>query len=279
MEIKAFETKELPYLKHLLSNTSDKLNTINEEVEKKWIKIFNRKSGGVVLDHCCGENTIEAEAKHFGYEWIGFDHAGDLATVKGDAHNLPFDDNSFDIVWSDAVLEHVYDPWKVVQEIKRVLKPNGFYIGSVAFMEPYHGHSYFHMSPRGLYYLLNKNGFEVKYIDANSASGPGDVLYHMFPFSPMKEMIWNIGKFLLKVRYNLIKLYSRIKHSENSKEMKRINNYLSIERLRYGAYLSFFGINNDKGNINFVQTDSSEDETDYSKRGVKGDGSHNRKHI
>ena len=145
-------------------------------------------------------------------------------------------------------------------------------------MEPYHGHSYFHMSPRGLYYLLNKNGFEVKYIDANSASGPGDVLYHMFPFSPMKESIWGIGKFLLKLRYNLVRLYSKIKHSNNI-DKEKIDNYLLMDRLRYGAYLSFFCINNEKGSISFIETDSSEDKADYLKRGVKGDGSHNKKHL
>jgi ubiquinone/menaquinone biosynthesis C-methylase UbiE len=39
--------------------------------------------------------------------------------------NLPFEDNSFDIVYSSNVLEHVQDPERVVQEAIRVLKPGG----------------------------------------------------------------------------------------------------------------------------------------------------------
>ncbi|MES2503714.1 MAG: bifunctional 2-polyprenyl-6-hydroxyphenol methylase/3-demethylubiquinol 3-O-methyltransferase UbiG [Myxococcota bacterium] len=40
--------------------------------------------------------------------------------------SLPFDDSSFDIVMGVDVLEHVADVRKVISEIFRVLKPNGF---------------------------------------------------------------------------------------------------------------------------------------------------------
>jgi uncharacterized protein YbaR (Trm112 family) len=42
-----------------------------------------------------------------------------------DAHNLPFEDNAFDGVVVQAVLEHVVDPWQCVEEIHRVLKEDG----------------------------------------------------------------------------------------------------------------------------------------------------------
>ncbi len=39
---------------------------------------------------------------------------------------LPFADNTFDAIWSYAVLEHVPGPEQALQEMRRVLKPNGF---------------------------------------------------------------------------------------------------------------------------------------------------------
>lgn len=45
--------------------------------------------------------------------------------VVGDGESLPFDDESFDVVFSIYVLEHVADPASFAAEIKRVLKPGG----------------------------------------------------------------------------------------------------------------------------------------------------------
>jgi 2-polyprenyl-3-methyl-5-hydroxy-6-metoxy-1,4-benzoquinol methylase len=43
-----------------------------------------------------------------------------------DGRNIPFPDASFDIVFSSNVLEHVLDLAHLHNEIKRVLKPNGY---------------------------------------------------------------------------------------------------------------------------------------------------------
>jgi ubiquinone/menaquinone biosynthesis C-methylase UbiE len=45
--------------------------------------------------------------------------------VVGDAENLPFPDNIFDIVYSFGVLHHTPDTPKAIQEVYRVLKPGG----------------------------------------------------------------------------------------------------------------------------------------------------------
>lgn len=42
-----------------------------------------------------------------------------------DGINLPFLDDSFDIIFSSNVLEHIPDPDKLDQELKRILHPNG----------------------------------------------------------------------------------------------------------------------------------------------------------
>lgn len=51
-----------------------------------------------------------------------------LEFVKGDAHRLPFEDNSFDVVTCQTVLIHLKNPEKALAEMKRVVKPNGIVI-------------------------------------------------------------------------------------------------------------------------------------------------------
>ena len=49
-----------------------------------------------------------------------------LADVKADICNLPFKENSFDIIFCNHVLEHIPDDTKAMQEMYRILKPNGW---------------------------------------------------------------------------------------------------------------------------------------------------------
>lgn len=59
-----------------------------------------------------------------------------------DAHYLPFQDESFDAVWVQAVLEHVVDPIKVVDEIYRVLNRDGMVYSEMPFMQSVHEGAY-----------------------------------------------------------------------------------------------------------------------------------------
>ncbi len=48
-----------------------------------------------------------------------------LADVKADICNLPFEDNSYDLIFCNHVLEHISDDTKAMQELYRVLKKGG----------------------------------------------------------------------------------------------------------------------------------------------------------
>ncbi|GAB5565852.1 MAG: class I SAM-dependent methyltransferase [Winogradskyella sp.] len=49
-----------------------------------------------------------------------------IADVKADICNLPFEDNSYDVILCNHVLEHIPDDTKAMQELYRVMKPNGW---------------------------------------------------------------------------------------------------------------------------------------------------------
>ena len=59
-----------------------------------------------------------------------------LADVKMDIHYIPFDENTFDTVFCNHVMEHVDDDIKAMSEIQRVLKPGGWAIIQVPFFYP-----------------------------------------------------------------------------------------------------------------------------------------------
>jgi len=59
-------------------------------------------------------------------EYTTADLYSPIADVKADICNLPFDDNSYDVVFCNHVLEHIPDDTKAMQELYRVLKPGGF---------------------------------------------------------------------------------------------------------------------------------------------------------
>lgn len=48
-----------------------------------------------------------------------------IRLIEGNALNLPFEDNSFDLVYTITVFQEIPNKNKALEEMKRVLKPNG----------------------------------------------------------------------------------------------------------------------------------------------------------
>lgn len=68
-------------------------------------------------------------------EAVGSQKPDELNIVKGDGENLPFENNSFDVVYTSHVLEHVNSESQFLSEAKRVLKPDGVLILGVPTAE------------------------------------------------------------------------------------------------------------------------------------------------
>lgn len=79
---------------------------------------------------------IDRFEKIHGDQYITADIESPLAKVKMDIHQIPFDENTFDVVLCNHVLEHVENDIKAVSEIHRVLIPGGFAILQVPFFPP-----------------------------------------------------------------------------------------------------------------------------------------------
>lgn len=141
---------------------------------------------GDILDIGCG-------AKVFDRRIISLDIVpSPQATIVADARELPFLPETIDAVIIFRVIEHVDNPFQVVNQIRRVLKKGGKVFAIIPFLEP------FHLNPTdnlrfckdGIINLFS--GFECKKLEI--IAGPGTTLLWvlkeyiatLFPFSNNK---------------------------------------------------------------------------------------------
>tara|TARA_Y100000741_G_scaffold338644_1_gene298873 strand:- start:491 stop:1282 length:792 start_codon:yes stop_codon:yes gene_type:complete len=121
-----------------------------KDLDNMFVDLYKNKNlqNIRVLDFGCGEGETSFKFIKSGAVIDGIDisevniqRANSISREKNvnenikfhvmDAHNLDFEDNSFDLVFGEGILHHL-DIYKAVGEINRVLKPNG----RAVFMEP-----------------------------------------------------------------------------------------------------------------------------------------------
>lgn len=104
-------------------------------------EILNKYSGVKIriLDFGCGSGMFLRRARKKGLIPYGVDisdyskiasQAFDLRIIHSDLIQYNFPSNYFDVVFSHATFEHLYEPFKIAEELFRILKPNGLFITS-----------------------------------------------------------------------------------------------------------------------------------------------------
>lgn len=95
---------------------------------------FNRRQKVLhIAPEACFMKKFEAVHKD---DYITADIESPLAKVKMDIHDIPFTENTFDVVLCNHVLEHVKDDIRAMSEIRRVLRPGGYAVMQVPFFSP-----------------------------------------------------------------------------------------------------------------------------------------------
>lgn len=124
---------------------------------------------GKALDFGCGSKPY---ISLFNVEsYTGLDYATEVseknsklaADVFYDGKTIPFQPNHFDSVFTSEVLEHVFNPDEILDEINRVMKPGGHLLLSCPFFWPEHEqpYDYARYSSFGIKHLIEKHGFEI----------------------------------------------------------------------------------------------------------------------
>lgn len=97
--------------------------THKELTELELVKFMNENEGKIktVLEIGCGTGHFRKFFDDKNISWIGIDiNATGPSVLFGDFNNIPFLDNTFDLVLSCHSFEHTLDPIRTLREIKRV---------------------------------------------------------------------------------------------------------------------------------------------------------------
>jgi len=117
-------------------------NVKAKENYKKFIElIITQSSNPVILvvgGGSLGEGMQELVDRKSVEIVEGDIYFGPRTNIIFDAHQIPFKDGTFDAVIIQAVLEHVADPYRCVDEIHRVLKDTGIVYAETPFMQQVH---------------------------------------------------------------------------------------------------------------------------------------------
>lgn len=135
----------------------------------KAIKKFAPLLKGELLDFGCGAKPYESlflnVSKYIGtdIENESHDHSNEIIDFYYDGTTLPFENESFDSIFSSEVLEHVPDMEKSLKELNRVLKRDGQILITVPFSFPEHEmpFDFRRLTSGGIQKVLTDHGFEI----------------------------------------------------------------------------------------------------------------------
>lgn len=179
---------------------------------------FGMKKGDKLLDIGCGRGDFTRAFKDLGLEVTGIDREkGDKAMLEDidvrlsdDLENnpLPFGDETFEVVFSKSVIEHMRNPHNFMRETYRVLKSGGRVITMtpdwhsqmfIFYDDPTHLHPY---TLTGLKDLLAMYGFKE----------PDAELFYQLP------MVWKYP--FLKIICRCLQLLGPVKKIHRNKFMR-----------------------------------------------------------
>jgi len=141
------------------------------------------------------------------YDIVGLDvSVGEYTDIVADAHDIPFVDQSFDLIVIQAVIEHVIDPIRCVEEAYRVLKNGGIIYSESPFMQQVHMREY--DFTRYSYLGMLKLFAQFNDIKSGICCGPGMALawsytYFLRSFSTNKKIIRLITIFAYSTSFYL----------------------------------------------------------------------------
>ncbi len=206
---------------------------INGTIYKLSDVVKNKK----VADIGCGYGRNKKLVESLGGTWIGVEpFEGGAHTVTASAEDLPFENESFDVVIMDAVLEHIPNVGAAFSEVGRILKPGGVFVGYVAFMECFHEISYSHLSFKALEHYSEINNMKLEKISGGSAFGIDyhlNVLFYPLPFKFFRKLIASCIRGTIKLKSKVAYLGLKFKRKLDSKTANEMaENYYKLECLR-----------------------------------------------
>ena len=111
-----------------LNNETDFLRPELDSGSRKILRKNSKDtetSSAIKVLHMAPEQCFLKRFRKLNHDYITADLYSPIADVKADITKLPFEDDSFDVVFCNHVLEHIPDDTKAMQELYRVMKKGG----------------------------------------------------------------------------------------------------------------------------------------------------------
>lgn len=113
----------------------------DQQLLQSHAEMFKLSKDAIALDVCCGSGVVGASFRGKVKKVVGLDLTPEMVrlagqrldeVVQGNVYNIPFADQTFDLVCTREVLHLLPFPERPVSEIFRVLKPGGqFIVGQI----------------------------------------------------------------------------------------------------------------------------------------------------
>jgi SAM-dependent methyltransferase len=164
------------------------------------MKKYANELSGKLLDFGCGSKPYKHLFKNVS-EYIGIDveneghlHENEEIDIYYDGRYLPFEDETFDCILSNEVLEHVPQLNDSLAELYRVLKPGGKILLTVPFVCFEHElpYDFRRFTTNGLMNILNESGFDI--ISAEKTGSYFEVIIQLW-ISYIRELLYCKNRF------------------------------------------------------------------------------------
>ena len=194
---------------------------------------------GKCLDVGCGNGRLRPQIERAGYAWVGMDvdTRGKLHDmfVLGDAHSIPFKEETLSVVLLNCVLEHLQEPRLAMKEVWRVLQQGGHVCGVSSFLEDFHDvASYCHFSHLGVEHLLETSGFTVTKMDAGVTGFY--LLIGAFCGQPVANALRPLLRLMAWLRQHLLCFYRYCRYGR-LKTRELMSDYRGKTALRFAGHI------------------------------------------
>jgi glycosyltransferase involved in cell wall biosynthesis/ubiquinone/menaquinone biosynthesis C-methylase UbiE len=181
---------------------------------------------GLLLDVGCGKRPYESYIRrnnpnisnYIGLDFYTGKYAEDTSPdLVWDGVDIPLADSVVDCVMATEVLEHCPSPYAVLNEIRRILKPDGVLFFTTPFLWPLHDtpHDHFRYTPYSLRNILHEVGFED--VKIHGLGGWNSALAQMIGLwlrrSPMPEETRR------QMQNQLFPLFEQLAHLDNNHQL------------------------------------------------------------
>lgn len=186
---------------------------LNQEIDIKIIDYSRSTKDKNILDLGCGNNRHKKYFTEFnGFVGIDVEVSGknpdDIQPdLYYDGENIPYDDDTFDLVLCLEVLEHVKNFEGLKKEIYRVLKPGGKAIITIPFLAAEHDvpFDYRRFTSYGLKHEFEKIGFSIHKFEKllHGHSAIRELLYSEMQRYEETKKVNFISKFFIKTMFRI----------------------------------------------------------------------------